>query len=58
VAIFTDNVSIAHGKNQVFGTQADLVNGEVVFAPIEDENSVDQLRDKMGMLFLESIKKL
>jgi hypothetical protein len=41
----------------VFSTPADLVNGEVVFAPIEDENSVDQLRDQIGILYLAKYKK-
>jgi hypothetical protein len=41
----------------VFGTSADLVNGEVVFAPIGEEDSVDQLRNQMGMLSLAKYKK-
>ena len=57
VAIFTDKVSIAQGKNQVFGTQADFVNGKVVFFQIENEQSVDQLRAQMGMSPLAEYKK-
>lgn len=57
VAIFTDKVSIAQGKNQVFGTQADLIDGEVVFFQIENEDSVDQLRAQMGMQSLADYKK-
>ena len=57
VAIFTDKVYIAQGKNQVFGTQADLIGGEIVFFQIENEDSVDQLRAKMHMSPLKEYKK-
>ena len=57
VAIFTDEVSIAQGKNQVFGTQADLIGGKLVFFQIENEDSVDQLRDQMGLPSLAEYKK-
>jgi hypothetical protein len=58
VAIFTDKVSIAQGKNQVFGTQADLIGGKLVFFKIENEDSVDQLRAQMGMTTLAEYKKI
>ncbi|MFT6989510.1 MAG: antitoxin component of RelBE/YafQ-DinJ toxin-antitoxin module [Paraglaciecola sp.] len=58
VAIFTDKVSIAQGKNQVFGTQADLIDGKLVFFKIENEDSVDQLRAQMGMTNLAEYKKI
>lgn len=57
VAEFTDNVSIKLGKKQVFGTQAGLINGKVEFLPIENEDSVDQLRAQMGMQSLAEYKK-
>lgn len=57
VAQFTDNVSIRLGKKQVFGTQAELIDGEVIFAPNENEDSVDQLRAQMGMSSLAEYKK-
>lgn len=57
VAIFTDQVSISQGKGQVFGTQADLISGKVVFFQIENEDSVDQLRAQMGMPPLAEYKK-
>lgn len=57
VAQFTDNVSIRLGKKQVFGTQAEWVNGNVIFSPIEDENNVDLLRAQMGMSSLKEYKK-
>jgi hypothetical protein len=57
VAIFTDQVSIAQGKNQVFGTQADLIDGKLVFFQIENEDSVDQLRAQMDLPTLAEYKK-
>lgn len=57
VAELTDNVYIKQGKKQVFGTQADWLNGQVVFLPIENEESVDQLRAQMGLPPLAEYKK-
>ena len=57
VAQFTDNVSIKLGKKQVFGTQAEFINGKVIFAPIENQDSVDQLRAQMNMPSLAEYKK-
>jgi hypothetical protein len=57
IAKFTDSVSIRLGKKQVFGTQAKWIDGKVVFAPIENEDSVNLLRAQMGMLPLEEYKK-
>jgi hypothetical protein len=57
VAIFTDKVSIAQGKNQVFGTQANLIGGKIVFFQIENEDSVDQLRAQMQMPSLTEYRK-
>jgi hypothetical protein len=57
VAQFTDNLSIKLGKKQVFGTQAELIDGAVIFAPIENEDNVDQLRAQLGMTSLAEYKK-
>ncbi|MFT5923674.1 MAG: hypothetical protein ACI9LE_000659 [Paraglaciecola sp.] len=57
VATFIDKVSIVQGKNQVFGTQTDLIGGKVIFATIENKKSVDQLRAQMGMPSLAEYKK-
>jgi hypothetical protein len=57
IAKFTDSVSIRLGKKQVFGTQAKWIDGKVVFAPIENEDSVNLLRAQMGMPPLEEYKK-
>jgi hypothetical protein len=58
VAQFTDNVSIKLGKKQVFGTQAELINGKVVFAPIQNMETVDLLRAQMGMSSLAEYKQV
>jgi hypothetical protein len=57
VAIFTDQVSIAQGKSQVFGTQADFIGGQVIFFQIQNEDSVDQLRAQMDLPPLQEYKK-
>lgn len=57
VAIFTDKVSIAQGKSQVFGTQADFISGKIVFFQIQNQDSVDHLRAQMGMPPLAEYKK-
>jgi len=57
VAELTDNVYIKQGEKQVFGTQADWLNGQVVFLPIENEETVDQLRAQMGLSPLDEYKQ-
>ena len=57
VAQFTDIVSIKLGKKQVFGTQANWLNGKVKFLPIENEENVDVLRAQLGMSSLADYKK-
>jgi hypothetical protein len=58
VAQFTDNLSIKLGKKQVFGTQAKLIDGKVVFAPIQNMETVDPLRAQMGMSSLLEYKQI
>jgi hypothetical protein len=58
VAQFTDNISIKLGKKQVFGTQAKLIDGKVVFAPIQNMEMVDPLRAQMGMSSLLEYKQI
>ena len=57
VAEFTDRILIKLGKKQVFGTQAKLINSKVIFAKIENENSVDQLRAQMDLPPLAEYKQ-
>ncbi len=58
LALLTDRILIAQGKAQIYGTQADLSEGQVVFSPIEDEANVDKRRKKMNMPPLEFYRKL
>jgi hypothetical protein len=49
VAVLTDRVAVSHGRPQLYGTQAKLVNGRWVAAPIADSSSVDLRRAKAGL---------
>jgi hypothetical protein len=49
VAVLTDRVAVSHGRPQLYGTQARLVNGRWVAAPIADSSSVDTRRAKVGL---------
>lgn len=49
VAVLTDRVAVSHGRPQLYGTQAKLVNGRWVAAPIADSSSVDSRRAKVGL---------
>jgi hypothetical protein len=58
VALLTDKVLIAQGKKQIYGTQADVSEGKVVFSPIEDETNVDKRREEMKMPPLDFYLKI
>ncbi len=58
VALLTDRVLIAQGKKQIYGTQADVSEGKVVFSPIEDETNVDIRREEMNMPSLDFYLKI
>ncbi|XQW83595.1 DUF6624 domain-containing protein [Thalassotalea piscium] len=58
VALLTDRVLIAQGKKQIYGTQADVSDGKVVFSPIEDETNVDKRREEMKMPPLDFYLKI
>lgn len=58
LALLTDRVLIAQGNKQLYGTQADLIEGQIVFSPIEDKANVDKRRAKMKMPPLDFYKKL
>lgn len=53
VALVTDRVLVNAGEPQRYGTQAEIVEGEVVVKPIENPEEVDELRAEMGMPPLE-----
>ncbi|ATC86618.1 DUF6624 domain-containing protein [Pseudoalteromonas arctica] len=58
VALLTDRALIAQGKKQIYGTQADVSEGKVVFSPIEDETNVDKRREEMNMPSLDFYLKI
>ena len=58
VALLTDRTLIAQGKKQIYGTQADVSEGKVVFSPIEDETNVDIRREEMNMPSLDFYLKI
>jgi hypothetical protein len=48
-ALLTDRVRLAEGKRQLYGTQTDKVNGEIVLKPVEDLDHLDDRRAQMAM---------
>ena len=48
-ALLTDRVRLAEGKKQLYGTQTDKVDGEIVLKPVEDIDHLDDRRAKMAM---------
>lgn len=49
VALLTDRLATARRQPQVFGTQAEVLDGRMVLKPIADSASVDVRRASMGM---------
>jgi hypothetical protein len=49
VAMLTDRLAGARHQPQVYGTQADVLNGRVVLKPIIDSANVDARRAAMGL---------
>ena len=49
VALLTDRVRVAESNPQLYGTQAQVRDGEVIFHPIRDSSNVDQRRAKVGL---------
>ena len=58
VALLTDKIMIKQGKNQVYGTQFDVKNKQIIFKPIENIDNVNKLRAEMKMPPLDFYKKL
>ena len=53
VAYLEDRVRIAQGRDQVYGTQVQFLDGMPRPFPIEDAEDVDERRDEMGLQPLE-----
>lgn len=49
LAYLMDRVLVNEGKLQVYGTQAQLIEGEFLLSPIEDPDHLDQRRQTMGL---------
>lgn len=48
-AYLTDRVLVNEGKKQLYGTQVEIVDGEVIFQPIQDPDLLDQRREEMEL---------
>ena len=49
LALLTDRVRVGEGEPQLYGTQANIQNGEIAFHPIADSAQVDRRRAELGM---------
>jgi len=58
LALLTDRVLVHQDKQQMYGTQLNIENGELVFDPIYDIDNVDSRRAEVGLPSLEEYKKL
>ncbi|PTU00610.1 hypothetical protein DBR45_21810 [Pseudomonas sp. HMWF031] len=57
-ALLTDRVLVHQNKPQLYGTQLNILNGELVFDPILDKESVHKRRAEVGVPSLEEYKKV
>lgn len=57
VAITTDIIAIKQGKKQVFGTQFEILNNKVSFKPIDNIQTVDDLRAELDLIPLLDFKQ-
>jgi len=53
VALLTDRVRVQQGEPQLYGTQALIQDGTIVFRPIADSAHVDARREALGMMPLD-----
>lgn len=49
VALLTDRTLIKQGHSQLYGTQFELVDGDIVFKPIQNEAKLDERRKEVGL---------
>jgi len=52
-AFLVDRLRMYRGEPQIYGTQSNVENGEIVVWEIEDEETVDERRATVGLLPLE-----
>jgi len=48
-ALLADRVAVARGQRQIYGSQAEFVDGRIVFSPIQDSAHVDARRARLGL---------
>ncbi|HEX5004243.1 MAG TPA: DUF6624 domain-containing protein, partial [Gemmatimonadales bacterium] len=58
LAMLTDRVAKAQGRPQRYGTQTTVIDGRVIFDPIEDSGQVDARRAAMGLPPLAEYKRV
>ncbi|OJF70321.1 hypothetical protein BK026_16920 [Alteromonas sp. V450] len=57
-ALLQDRVLVHQNKLQLYGTQLNILDGELVFDPIFDEEHVDKRRAEVGLPPLDEYKKI
>ncbi|HTP80607.1 MAG TPA: DUF6624 domain-containing protein [Bacteroidota bacterium] len=50
LAMLTDRTEVAAGRPQIYGSQAFLLDGRIVFRPIRDSSTVDVKRLRLGLM--------
>ena len=58
VATTEDRIRLREGKKQLYGTQFDIVEGEITLLPTEDEEHLDERRASVGLPPIAEYKKL
>jgi hypothetical protein len=58
LALLTDRVRITQGKEQLYGTQADMVDGQIVFKPIIDLDNLDSRRRSLKLPPIDFYRKI
>lgn len=53
VALMTDRVLLKEGEPQLYGTQSEIIDGEVIVLPLADSARVDKRRAELGLPPLE-----
>ena len=57
-ALLTDRILVHQNKPQLYGTQLNILNGELVFDPILDKENVNKRREEVGLPSMEEYEKI
>ena len=49
IALLTDRILVGEGKPQLYGTQANIINGEAIYNEIEQPKNLDKRRAELGL---------